>query len=336
MAGALSRRIRTLTGTTRRDQRWNRLRERIVGELYYERLCRNDGVYVVEEDWDNLLILDAARFDLFGEALAERADGTDPVGDLDLDIAEATARLEKRVSRGSATPQFLRENFAGSYHPDIVYVTANPMVNTTVPECFAEVISVWQSAWDEREGTVLPGAVRRAAVDAAARHPHKRLIVHFMQPHWPFVGYDRERDLIDFTAAIADPALSHPYDESDTSIWDLVRAGAVDRERAVGAYRQNHREPLADALGLIEDLGGKSVLTSDHGNALGERAWPLGTDVYGHPPKVRLPSLIEVPWLPFEAERRREIRSSEKRAPSPKAGRPTEAAEDRLEALGYR
>jgi hypothetical protein len=344
--GALSDRVRTLAVATRGEKRWDQFRERLVGELYYERLRRNDGLYVAEEDWDNLLILDAARFDFFFEALSEQARDPDAAGDLD--VRAAISRIEKRISRGSATPQFLRENFADSYHPEIVYVTANPMVNTTVPNSFSEVISVWRSAWDESEGTVLPSDVRRAAIDAAEKHPHKRLIVHFMQPHWPFIGYDRERDLVDFTTAIADPALSHPRDESDASIWDLLRAGAVDPEKAWVAYRENHREPLADALKLIEDLDGRSVITSDHGNALGERAWPFDMKVYGHPPKIRLPSLVEVPWLTFEAETRRKIDSLETQAPSPtqansnrfrdrpNAEQPSEVAESRLEALGYK
>ena len=56
---------------------------------------------------------------------------------------------------------------------------------------------------------------------------------------------------------------------------------------------------------LIESLDGKTVVTSDHGNLFGRRLWPIPLQKYGHPPGLRFPELIEVPWheTPFENRR---------------------------------
>ena len=47
----------------------------------------------MKEDWDNLIVLDACRYDMFKE------------------INTIKGNLERGISRGSATSQFLIENF---------------------------------------------------------------------------------------------------------------------------------------------------------------------------------------------------------------------------------
>lgn len=42
---------------------------------------------------------------------------------------------------------------------------------------------------------------------------------------------------------------------------------------------------------------GTTVVTSDHGNHLGEFATPFPIRLYGHPEGIRTPELIRVPWL---------------------------------------
>ena len=49
---------------------------------------------------------------------------------------------------------------------------------------------------------------------------------------------------------------------------------------------------------LVKILPGKIIITSDHGEAFGEplsRIFPL--KVYGHPSRIRTPSLVQVPCL---------------------------------------
>jgi hypothetical protein len=73
---------------------------RELNRLYHTRGNRRaynpDGVDVLAEDWDNLLILDACRYDAF----AARAD--------------LPGRLERRRSRGSHTSEFLSGIFTAA------------------------------------------------------------------------------------------------------------------------------------------------------------------------------------------------------------------------------
>jgi hypothetical protein len=302
------------------DRQWwkGRFQHRVVGDLYYGRLRGNDGVNVMGEDWDVLVVLDAAGYDLFRTQAA--------LFDVDPD------RVEKRISRGSATPQFLAENFPGEY-PDTVYVTANPMVDVHVGDAFHDLISVWKTAWDDEENTVRPGPVREAAVTAAERYPDKRIIVHFMQPHWPFIGSDLTDRTVGFgaTRARADEAFADEVDEDEHNLWDLVEVGVVDPERAADAFADNLRIALPDALAVARDLTGKAVVTADHGNAVGDWAWPFPIRIYGHPPGVRMRSLVEVPWLVVDDDERRPVRAESTSATE----YDDEAASERLEALGY-
>jgi len=98
--------------------------------------------------------------------------------------------LEKRQSMQSGTPGFLSENFFDNkqFH-DIVYVTGNPYVNTNLPdETFHAVESVWKDGWDNDLQTIHPATMANRAMKVAEDYPNKRIIIHFLQPHTPFVG----------------------------------------------------------------------------------------------------------------------------------------------------
>ena len=136
------------------------------------------GCDVMAEDWDNLLILDACRFDMF-----ERAN-TIP------------GRLESRRSKGSATLEFVRNNFAGERHYDTVYVTGNPFVSTDAGDAFHDLYEVWRTDWDDELGTVRPEPMCEAVLRANEAYPNKRLVGHLMQPHHPFIG-PTGRELLD-------------------------------------------------------------------------------------------------------------------------------------------
>lgn len=131
------------------------------------------GIDVFGEEWDTLIILDACRYDLF--ARRSTLPGT----------------LEKRRSRGSSTVEFLRGNAAGRDLRDTVYVTANPQFYQYRDELdarFHEVVHVWMDeGWDGEHETVLPETTTDYARTAAERYPNKRLLIHYLQPHYPFI-----------------------------------------------------------------------------------------------------------------------------------------------------
>jgi hypothetical protein len=108
--------------------------------------------------------------------------------------------------------------------------------------------------------------------------------------------------------------------------------GAVDRDDLWRAYGDNLRLVLDAVEDLLADVEGRVVLTSDHGNMLGERTFPLPLRVYGHPKGIRNRELVEVPWATIDRGERRTIRAGETASI---AESDSEELEDRLEDLGY-
>src|SRR5699024_9297185 len=264
------------------------------------------------EDWDTLVVLDACRADLFETVAA--IDGFDD--------------YRRVTSRASMTAEWVRRNFAGKSFGDTVYVSANPHVSLAAGDSFHELIEVWKTAFDADERTVLPEAVVDAALAAHERHPNKRLICHFMQPHYPFVNDDRT-----FTSWDPDRIAGserRPDDAEDP--WQAIEHGTVDKSSVRAAYAENLDFVLQPVLELAARLDGRTVLTADHGNAVGERAWPLPLRIYGHPEGLRLPSLITVPWATIDGERRAIVDEGTNESPTPE----DETVERRLRALGYR
>jgi hypothetical protein len=85
---------------------------------------------------------------------------------------------------------------------------------------------------------------------------------------------------------------------------------------------------------LLKTLNGKTVISADHGNMVGERSEPFPTRrMYGHPWGVYTPELVQVPWYVIESGDRRETHSD---PPVQSAGHSEDVVNDRLQALGYK
>lgn len=302
-----------------RDSEWwrGRFLDR-VARPYFEWRRQSDDPLIPDADWDALLLLDACRYDLFEET-----------------APELPGELSLRVSHESATPGYIAENFADREFHDIVYVTSNPYVNTELPEdTFHDVVSVWRDGWDDDLGVVPPAAMREATLSAAADYPDKRILAHFSQPHVPFVGDVRlgERRV----SSIREEALGRerpdPEDREPTPFERLAR-GDVDRETVWEAYRSNLEYVLPAVEDLLDALEGRTVVTSDHGNALGEFATPFPIRVYGHPRGIRIPALVRVPWHVYESGSRRQTRADR---PAERDSTSVEEVSERLRMLGYR
>jgi len=239
-----------------------------------------EAVRVMDEDWDTLIVLDACRADCF-----ER---TADLGTYD--------SYESRISLGSHSSEWTRRNFAGGAFGDTVYVSANPHTTLEAGDAFHHIVELWETDFDEGAGVVLPGTVRDAAIETYEEFPDKRLIVHFMQPHGPFVGSEIGDDY-----------------RTEDEYWR--------------AYRENLEHVLTFVDDLLETIPGRTVITADHGQVYFDGLLDrLGLG--GHKPRLRLPGLVEVPWA-VVAGQRREIHEGET---AEAQGR---NVENRLEDLGY-
>jgi hypothetical protein len=282
-----------------------------LNRLYYRRLrtwpYNRDGVDIFERDWDNLFILDACRYDLFEE------------------VADLPGELDAVTSRGSQTEEFIRGNFHGREFLDTVYVTSSPMLyrhRDKFDTTFHSVVNVWKDdGWDEEYRTVLPETVTRAALEAREQYPNKRLLVHFLQPHYPFIGPTGQEhfdlDRLDFEwDALVDGSL----DVSDALVWE--------------AFRENLEIVLPDVRTLLDELAGRNVVTSDHGQMIGGRLFPIPIREYGHPPGLYPEELVKVPWLTYDNGTRPDI-VAEAPAETESERTANAAAQERLQELGY-
>jgi hypothetical protein len=266
-----------------------------------------EGYDLAEEDWDVLIVLDGCRYDLFADH--NWLDGT----------------LEPRVSPASESWEFLQSNFAGRTFHDTVYVTANPHWYKLEDGTFHHVVDLLTEAWSDEHGTVLPRSVVEYARRAHERFPRKRLIVHFMQPHFPFIGESGQR--------LTHKGITlHADDEAEQglNVWTAAELGELPLDDIVDAYAENLDLVLPHVETLIEALPGTTVVTADHGNLIGERLFPIPVRGYGHPRGLHIPGLVTVPWLSVPGERLPAVSE-----PPTAREQTTDHVTDRLEALGY-
>ena len=269
------------------------------------------GVDIFDEDWDNLIILDACRFDMFEE-----------LNTIDGDLMSVS-------SRGASTPEFLFANFHNRELLDTVYITANPKLHENRSRINTElhfVENVWETEWNDEEETVLPEAMTEAGIRASDRFDDKRLIIHYLQPHYPFLGDGP--DLFDKEQAFRRP--------DEPGSWFQVMSGQLDvsAEDVWKQYKQTLSIALPHVERLVDSLHGKTVVTADHGNMVGERSSPIPIKEWGHPHGIYTPELVNVPWLVNETDDRRSI--SESPPITQESDVNQDVVQKRLESLGYK
>ena len=270
------------------------------------RLQNGNGTHVMDEEWDTLIILDACRYDMFAERVP--FDGS----------------LESRISLGSTSEEFLKQNFAESTFHDTVYVNANvyfSKLGLDQDETFHAVIDLLDD-WDDELEIAHPETVTEAAKRAHEQYPNKRVIVHYMQPHLPFIG---ERGLeIRERLGIRNGWI--PFRQGDTSV-------------SVGELWEGYNENLDIAFEYVEELlskiEGRVVLSADHGNMVGERQGPIPTKrMFGHPWGVYSEELVKVPWFVIDDDRR--TITEEPPVAGQEREQPAELVDERLRTLGYK
>jgi hypothetical protein len=256
------------------------------------------GIDVFSQDWDNLILLDACRFDIFSE------------------MCELQGKLRQRRSQGCTTPEFIKGNFANKKLYDTVYSSANPWYARLRQEIDSEIYRFELVDRDGPQGiSSMPETVTKQAIQMSKQHPNKRLLVHYLQPHQPFIG-ERGKEIT----------------HSD-SLPMTVSEQNLSRKVIESAYRENLELVLSSVQDLLPRLTGKTVISSDHGELLGERTRPIPVRAFGHPRGNHVPTLTRVPWLEMPEMSRKEIISddSECTQMDPDHG----AVEERLSNLGY-
>jgi hypothetical protein len=290
---------------------------RECNRLYHTRLRQWEfnerAPNVFDEDWDNLIILDACRYDAFEEVLPEY---------------DLPGESGYTYSRGASTMEFLRANLTGQDLSDTVYVTATSMlyrmivIREEIEHNLHAVVDVWEDAIDMGEWGVRPERMADRVLEVAEQYPEKRIVAHLIQPHIPFIGeYGRERF-------------------SDKNIWQLKRRGGLDAtdEELWQAYMENLRVAMPSTEHLLRELPGRSVVTADHGQLIGERGFPIPFKEYGHPVGIYCDELVRVPWHVYQNGARKQITAGGAEPSSydeKDRGELDEKATEHLKNLGY-
>lgn len=301
-----------LGGLSKRTKWW------LQSELVKTLQPPNDGIYLMEEDWDNLIIIDACPLHIFN------------------DCWEGESTVQSRTSRGETTARYFRENFEGETHYDTIVVSGNAATGDVAEDLeFFKFVGLWGKENFPDFGhrfrdVVPPEVVIEKTLEMNTKYPNKRVISHFLQPHPPFV-------------VKGDEELEHGSKYRD---FTAARRGEVSAEIIKQIYRDNTRYVLDYVEDLTDELNGKSVITSDHGTLLGEGVplhyqllhprWSLSNRNcfnYAHFAHLRLPTLVEVPWVELDYDSRRTIETADSSA-GIEMNR--EIIAEQLEALGYR
>lgn len=267
------------------------------------------GTSVYDRDWDVLVVLDACRADLFRSVAP------------DFGLFDDISAVR---SVGSSSSEWLEQTFDGNPEREqTVMVTGNTWTDRYLnAEKFAALDEVWKYAWDEEINTVPASAVTDRAIAHSRNHPSDRLIVHYMQPHHPFVP----------EPIVGDDGMARTGSHSNESNpWVLLRRGELSTEAVWEAYEANLRYVLPEVASLVENVSGEVAVTADHGNLFGE--WKL----YGHPMQTPVPALLRVPWATTTGEGLRTYTPSLTPPESLPVSRVYGAETDtnRLSALGY-
>lgn len=253
------------------------------------------------EAWDNLIILDACRFDFFEKVYKEYIDGD----------------LEKRISEGSNTGEWLTKTFTDKY--DYTYISANPYINSYgVPlnrcrpeyrkyswnavEHFSTIIDVWEFGWKEEVGTIHPKEVNKAYL---SNKDNNKTVIHYVQPHYPYLSYGGVFGIRNKVNILKDEPFNYKQKLRKPKVIKPIKKlprlkklqKEIGRDKLLYYYEDNMRIVLKHVSQLLTDLDGKTIITADHGEAFGEAG------IWEHPIRTHIPVLIEVPWLEVHRKR---------------------------------
>ncbi len=260
--------------------------------------------------WDYLVVLDACRYDYFEEECPFK-------GEL------KRARSPAFEGEGAPTSVWYRNVFQKDYD-DVIHISSHPRVNSKLEvegfdakKHFSTIIDLWDQGWDEKMGTVLPERVTSRALEEIEKHPGKRFVIHYMQPHTPYLSLgppttkkkkdpDSRTSLCRrFRNKLVSTARNLIGDKTAVDLMGLLRLPPLspmdDALRRVGvegvkeAYRENLIRALESVKELVGSVDGEMVITADHGELLGEGGR------FGHDLKPRK-ELVEVPWFELSGD----------------------------------
>ncbi len=221
----------------------------------------------LEENWDYLLVLDACRFDVFSEVIADKL---------------WKGGLEKVNSQANHTQAWYRTHWAEPNDVHLITANPHPYLDGSGP-AFKNFKSDTR-AW--REGQIDPRITLKFFKERKKKGERYR--IHLIPPHLPFLGKTGKK----LFKKLGLRSITSP------DVYEKIRQ--YGKEGNWDELKECYRENLSLVLDAIREHAdllsdGRTVLTADHGELLGE--W----GIYGHPPRpksLRLRRILRtVPWF---------------------------------------
>lgn len=251
------------------------------------------GTNVYDRQWDALVVLDACRTDALRAVVGE--------------YPQLRSRVVDAItSVGTGTVAWTAKTFTDTYRDQIAetaYLSANVYTRSVLSEdmrppsdpapiCFPRWRTVdanafdyveyaFESGWSDRLNVTPPKYVTDRAVDIGRTRQPDRLIVHYTQPHIPYIG-----------AAMTEGREPSPFERDP---WPHILRGSRTWDDAKERYLDNLRTVLDSVMTFTTNFEGTVVITADHGELFGEFG------AYAHPEGFPHPNLIRVPWLEMYA-----------------------------------
>lgn len=233
---------------------------------------------VLNREWDNLIVLDCCRYDDFEK------------------VNWLEGKLEKIWSKGGQTVDWFRGTFEPRMYDGIVYYSANPHISKQKLPEYHEGVGFHEhylvlSNKIKRPKVGFPEDINGIVFDTYNKYPDKRKVIHYMQPHTPFL-------------------VGKLKNKGNGTLARMFYKGQVSMEDIKEGYRENTKHVLTYAEKLLTVLQGKTVITADHGECHGE------DDLWGHSNKsvfpdgeirkvkgmLKHPKLREVPYFTVQDE----------------------------------
>lgn len=274
------------------------------------------GTNVFARDWDLLVVLDACRvnamraaaddYPFLGEVESVWSVGSTSIEWLALTFREQYRAAIEQTAYVTGNGQFDRVFRERRTPPHIAAAPFGPSFErygVVEPEAFAHLDPVYEYAFDDDLGVVPPRPMTDRAIATDREHGPDRMIVHYLQPHAPYIGVEDPPE-----NALA--ALSH---------------GDLDRETVRELHEATLRYVLEDVALLLENVDAERVaITADHGEGFGE--WTF----YSHNIGCPHPAVRKVPWVETTATDERTHEPSHEQP-----GRVDADTADQLKRLGY-
>ncbi|MDT3435480.1 sulfatase-like hydrolase/transferase [Haloarcula sp. 1CSR25-25] len=256
------------------------------------------GHNIYDSNWDLLIVLDACRVDALRSvedeySFIEEVMEITSLGSTSLEWMLKTF-TERHLDEIRKTHYISTNGHLGQLSgADTTYFTflqlqetvvartawANQLVkhNAVSEEDFAAIHRLYHLSERNPYGhTPLPDDVTDYAIQRGRELSDERLIVHYMQPHAPYLKQAFER------GTIAD---------HEASPFTYLRSGGSN-EAVREAYLDNLRFVLDSIERLLDNIDAERVvITADHGELFGEFS------LYSHGAGVFHPNLKRVPWV---------------------------------------